>query len=251
MWRRVVVALLLMMSLVGCGEDTGVQVRGTAPAERVEAYEAMAVVAVGQVRDLWGAEAVSSPVEVVLPGSDAEFATLTGGAPASQEAPAVTVGSLEAAHIVIHPDSWVRLTPQGRQAVLTHEVTHLSMQGDGGVPAWLGEGLAEYTAHRTSALAPGDIAGSALQGVRAGAVPADWPALSSTDRGPVAGDAWAGYALSWLACLYLAQTYSEEQLVEFYQEVSAGTPVSTALPDVFGVSEADALAGWGHWLTTL
>lgn len=233
----------------------------------------MTGVALDRVEDLWGPDSVARPVEVVLPGTAAGFAELTGGAPASQQAPAVTVGSLDEAHVVVHPDSWDRLTAEGRQAVLTHEVTHLSMQGDGGVPPWLGEGLAEYTAHRTSDLAPAVIAGSALDPVRAGQVPTHWPDLGSApepavpgptapestasgptppDSGQAAGDSsWRGYALAWLACLYLADTWSEEQLVELYEVVSAGTPLAEAVPQVFGVSEADALAGWGDWLTTL
>ncbi len=256
-------AVLSVLVLAGCG-GAEIQVSGTAPGERIEAYEAMAGVALGQVEDLWGEDAVARPVEVVLPGSAAEFAELTGGAPASQEAPAVTVGSLDEAHVVVHPDSWDRLTPEGRQAVLTHEVTHLSMQGDGGVPGWLGEGLAEYTAHRTSDLAPAAIAGSALDPVRAGQVPTDWPDLGSAPvaPGPVGaagdgadepaeGSTWGGYALAWLACLYLADTWSEEQLVELYEVVAGGSTLTDAVPQVLGVSEAEALAGWGEWLTTL
>lgn len=247
--------LLSVLVLAGCGEPE-TEVSGSAQAERIESYEAMTAVALDQVEDLWGRDSVALPVEVVLPGSAAEFAELTGGAPASQDAPAVTVGSLDEAHVVVHPDSWDRLTPQGRQAVLTHEVTHLSMQGDGGVPAWLGEGLAEYTAHRSSGLAPAVIAGSALDPVRAGQVPTHWPDLSPAPAAPGPGPAaedvsWGGYALAWLACLYLADTWSEEQLIELYEAVAAGSALADAVPQVLGVSEAEVLAGWGEWLTTL
>lgn len=247
--------VLSVLVLAGCG-GTEIEVRGSAEAERIESYEAMTGVALEQVEDLWGVDTVARPVEVVLPGSAAEFAELTGGAPASQEAPAVTVGSLEEAHVVVHPASWDRLTPQGRQAVLTHEVTHLSMQGDGGVPAWLGEGLAEYTAHRNSDLPPAAIAGSALDPLRAGQGPTDWPHLGSAQATPGPAEAaedsaWGGYAQAWLACLYLADTWSEEQLVELYEAVAGGSTLTDAVPQVFGVSEVEVLAGWGDWLTTL
>lgn len=237
-------ALLVVLLGSACGAEE-VQVRGTAPQEQVEAYEEMAATALAQVESLWGQDTVSRPVEVVLPASHGEFAELTDGAPASQEAPAVTVSRSGEAHVIVHPDSWGRLTPAGRQAVLTHEVTHLVMQSDGGVPPWLGEGLAEFTAHRGSGLTPADIAGSALDGVRAGQVPTDWPDTQASER------AWDTYALAWLACLYVAQTWSEGELLDLYEEISGGAPLAEAFPAVLGVSEQEAIAGWGTWLTTL
>ena len=244
-----VASLMAVLVLAGCGDARGhsveIIVSGSVPEERVSAYEELTATALAQVEDLWGPDAVQWAVEVILPATPAEFAELTTGAPASQEAPAVTVGRLAEAHVVVHPDSWDRLTVAGRQAVLTHEVTHLAMQGDGGVPRWLGEGMAEFTAHRGSGLAPAQIAGSALDGVRAGQLPTDWPDPQGSES------AWDGYALSWLACLYLAQTWSEQDLLDLYDEVAAGTPVEDALQSVVGVSEDEALAGWRTWLTTL
>lgn len=261
---RAALALLTVLVLAACG-GAAVSVRGSAPQERVDAYEEMTPVALEQVEDLWGEDAVARPVEVVLPATATEFAQLTGGAPRSQDAPAVTVGSGAEAHVVVHPDSWDRLSPQGRQAVLTHEVTHLAQQGDGPVPAWLGEGLAEYTAHRTSELAPAVIAGSALDGVRAGELPSAWPEPGADGpsgfAAPATGDAttqdgggrgaWDGYAMSWLACAYLAETWSEDGLLSLYRTVSTGTPLEEAFPEVLGVAETEALAGWGEWLATL
>lgn len=246
---RVVASLIGVLVLAGCGDAQGqggeIVVSGSVPEERVGAYEELTATALAQVEALWGPDAVQRPVEVLLPATPAEFAELTGGAAASQEAPAVTVGRMAEAHVVVHPDSWGRLTAAGRQAVLTHEVTHLAMQGDGAVPPWLGEGLAEYTAHRGSGLAPAQVAGSALDGVRAGQLPSDWPDLKGSES------AWESYALSWLACLYLAQTWSEQALLDLYDEIAGGTPVGEALPAVLGVSEEEALAGWRTWLTTL
>lgn len=250
--------LAAVLTLSGCGTPD-VEVSGSAPDQRVQAYDDMAAVALQQVEDLWGEGSVSRPVEVLLPGTAAEFAELTGGAAASQQAPAVTVGSLAEAHIVVHPDSWDRLTPEGRQAVLTHEVTHLSQQGDGPVPPWLGEGLAEFTAHRGSTLPPTAIAGSALDGVRAGHLPTDWPDLSSpgpdspgqTGTGASTDSAWGGYALSWLACVYIAEEWSTQDLLDLYAAVSAGTALPDAVPQVLGISEEQAIAGWGAWLRDL
>lgn len=249
-----------------------VTVRGGAPPDRVVAYEVMTEAALDRVEDLWGRGAVRWPVRVVLPESAAEFADLTGDAPASQEAPAVTVGSLAEAHVVVHPDSWGRLTPEGRQAVLIHEVTHLAQQDRGPVPPWLGEGTAEFTAHRQSDLPLTTIAGSALDDVRAGRLPSTWPDPTSRSEatGPTSvteptdatgqphtagqtgtGSVWDGYALSWLACQYIVETWSEEALLELYDTVAGGTPVHEALPVVLDVTEDEALIGWSDWLHTL
>ena len=248
---RVSAALLalVVVTLAACGgQDADVSggqdadVSGSVPSERIESYEAMTVEALGQVEELWGADSVSRPVEVVLPASGAEFEALTGVFTA---VPATTVGSLQEARVVVHPDSWGLLTPEGRQAVLTHEVTHLSQQGDGTVPAWLGEGLAEYTAHRDSDLPPTTLAGSALDDVRAGVLPSTWPDPAA------AGTSWDGYALSWLACLYIAETWSESALLELYETVAAGTVLSEAVPVVLNMSEAELLTGWAQWLENL
>lgn len=228
-------------------------VSGSVPSERIESYEAMAVTALGQVEDLWGADSVARPVEVVLPASGAEFEALTGVSGAG--VPAATVGSLQDARVVVHPDSWGLLTPEGRQAVLTHEVTHLAQQGDGPVPAWLGEGLAEYTAHRDSGLPPATISGTALDGVRSGVLPSTWPDPTSPSTDATGstgtGTAWGGYALSWLACLYIAETWSESALLELYETVAAGTDLSEAVPEVLNVSEAELHTGWTQWLAEL
>lgn len=240
-----------------------VEVSGSAGPERIAAYQAMTVTALEQVEDLWGQGAVRWSVRVELPATAAEFEELTGAAPGAQ-VPATTVGSMGQAHIVVHPDSWDLLTPQGRQAVLTHEVTHLSQQGDGSVPRWLGEGLAEYTAHRDSDLPPATIAGSALEDVRAGSVPTTWPDPTTRSRGtdpatrsrgtdpttrPRGTDpAWRDYALSWLACRYIAETWSEEALLELSAAVAGGLTVKEAMPEVLGTTETNALAGWGVWL---
>ena len=156
--------------------------------------------------------------------------------------------------------------------MLTHEVTHLAQQGHGPVPSWLGEGTAEFTAHRQSDLPPAAIAGSALDDVRAGRLPSTWPdpTARSEATGPTnvtgptdatgqthatgrtgTGSSWGGYALSWLACLYIAETWSAEALLKLYDTVAAGATVHEALPAVLDVTEEEALIGWSDWLHVL
>ncbi len=216
---------------------------------RTSAYEEMAVLALAEVEGLWGSGAVARPVRLVLPADGAAFAGLTGHAEDESEVPASTVGSGPRARVVIHPDAWDRLSPAGRQAVLTHEVTHLAMQGDGPVPGWFGEGLAEYTAHRRSTLSPQETAGSALDAVRQGSLPTGWPGAVPATGGT--GGQWQGYATAWLACLYIAREYSEDDLVTLYRTVQDGRSWEQAVPAVLGVSDEELLTGWQHWLTDL
>lgn len=249
--RRAILAMVGALVLAGC-QSQQVALTGTADRDRIVAYEAMAQTALAETEDLWGKGSVELPVSVVLPASAQEFEELTGGPASSRDAPAVTVGTMARAHVVVHPDSWDLLTVEGRQAVLTHEVSHLSMQGDGAVAPWLGEGLAEYTAHRTSALAPSTIAGSALDGVRAGELPTTWPTLA-TQAGQVRSrtNTWGSYAMSWLACLYVAEVWSEADLLVLYEQVAGGTRLEDAIPAVLGVSQEAAITGWQVWLRAM
>lgn len=237
------------LALGGCMPFRGrtVEVTSGVGPERTEAWTLLAEQAVRRVEDLWGAGAVSRPVRLVLPADVRGFSRASGHDAGRSDVPAVTVGRGSGAQVVVHPDAWERLNPEGRQAVLTHEVTHLAMQGDGPVPGWLGEGLAEYTAHRASSTPASAIAGSALDGVRAGELPDGWP-------DPLAGAAdsrWDRYALSWLACRYLAESWSEADLMALYHRVAGGCDPARAVRQVLEVAESDVLAGWRRWLARL
>lgn len=221
-----------------------VQVDSEVDQTRTRGYQELVERAVVDVEQLWGTGSVARPVRLVLPGSDAAFAAATGLTEGTAEVPAAVVGTGGAARVVVHPDAWDRLSEPGRRAVLTHEVAHLAMDSHGPVPAWLAEGMAEFTAHRGSRLPVATIAGSALDPVRAGELPQGWPE-------PGAGERWHGYAMAWLACHYLAEQHSPAQLMDLYLAVAGGTAVADAIPDTLGISEEQALAGWRDWLVEL
>lgn len=220
-----------------------VRVEGEVGPERAEAYRQLTVQAVRRTEQLWGPGSVPVPVRLVLPADADAFGEVTG-LDSAADVPAAVVGRGDGARLVVHPGAWERLTPEGRLSVLTHEVTHLVMQGDGPVPWWLGEGLAEYTAHRGGGSTVRELAGTALDLVRAGRVPQDWP--ERPPGGP--GDRWGSYAMAWLACHHLAETYSERGLLDLYRAVAGGEPVGEAAVRVLGVSEDEALATWRAWL---
>lgn len=231
--------------LAGCAGSREQQVALESPAGP-HAHDWLDLVgpAVAQVTGLWGTGAIAAPLRLAAPADPAAFARRTGHADDEVEVPAVTVGSGTAAVIVVHPHAWDRLTPQGRLAVLTHEVTHLAMQGDGPVPWWLGEGLAEFTAYHHSDPEPRAVAGSALDGVRAGRLPTTWPhPVNEPETGR-----WTPYALSWLACLFIAREWTPQHLLQLYRVATGGRPMDAVMRDALGTSEPLVLAGWIAWL---
>ncbi len=238
------VAVVLGPRLAGCSRRGVVEVED---GPHAAGWREVAVEAARRVEGLWGQDALPTPVRVRLPADAASFAAAAGATREEvDDIPAVTVGSGAAAVVVVHPAAWDRLLPEGRTAVLTHEITHLAMQGDGPVPGWLGEGLAEFTAHRGSTRPAAEIAGSALDAIGPGSLPQSWP-----DPLTPTADRWVSYAQSWLACLFLAERWGEPALLALYDAVSGGQDLATALPAVLGEQEAVVLAAWGVWLTSL
>lgn len=257
-------ALAVLLALGGCAPDSSdpalgpdpvpvpssgelstaapeVVVSGGADAAVMAAHREAAVQALAAVEEWWGQGSVPRPLRVELPADAEAFVRSTGVSDTG--VPALVLGEGLARRVVVHPEAAGRLTPEGLLAVMTHEVSHLAMDA-GQAPWWLVEGMAEHTAHRHGRLDPIQIAGTGLAQVRAGQLPQDWPA-------PDPGDRWRGYTLAWLACLYLAQTYSEDDLMALFTAAADGRPLEAVFPEVLGVQEGEALAGYRRWLQEL
>jgi hypothetical protein len=91
--------------------------------------------------------------------------------------------------------------------IIRHELTHVALgDRDDGTPVWFAEGLAEYMGARAIPEDERRIATVALGMARAGV--SDMPA----SRGFNGEDQAWHYALSWMACDYLAATQGEDRL---------------------------------------
>jgi hypothetical protein len=91
--------------------------------------------------------------------------------------------------------------------IIRHELTHVALgERDDGVPVWLAEGVAEYLGARDIPQDERRIATVALARARAGV-----HALPSS-RGFNGDDQAWHYALSWMACDYIADTQGEDRL---------------------------------------
>lgn len=195
------------------------------------------------VEQVWGKDAVPTRVRLTAPATTAEFTELTGST--SDEVPALTRPD---GRVVIHPDLWGRTSAPGRQVVLTHEVTHVAL-GQGGwphVPRWVVEGSAEFTAYRSTDLAPERIAPSVARRVRAGDGPTGPPSDSQ-----MAGS--HGYGLAWAWCQYLVSRRSQTAFVRFVRRAGrSATEAGTqrAFRATYGLDPDALTAGYSTWLAS-
>ncbi len=235
---------LQLAGISGCAADrtTSVLVTGGVSAELAAAYRELAQRGLAAVEDVWGTGSVPVPIQLDLPANSAAWAAATGHQQGSGgEYAASTVWQGSVGRIVVNPATWGALSPDGRSAVLTHEVTHLAMGRQPDVPWWITEGLAEYTAHQASDLSLHEVAGSAIASLTANP-PRAWPTQSD------GGEPWEDYAPAWLACVYLARTYDESSLLNLHSDLVNAASLDGAMQRRWGESSARVQRDWSRWL---
>jgi hypothetical protein len=113
--------------------------------------------------------------------------------------------------------SSLRAGPAFLDRIIRHELTHVALgDRDDGTPVWFAEGLAEYMGAREIPQDERRIATVAVGRARAGvdALPAS--------RGFNGDDQAWHYALSWMACDYIATSQGESRLWELMDALHAG-----------------------------
>ena len=113
--------------------------------------------------------------------------------------------------------SSLRAGPTFLGRIVRHELTHVALgERDDGVPVWFAEGIAEYMGARQIPQDQRRIATVALVKARQGvdALP--------TSRGFNGDDQAWHYALSWMACDYIAATQGEPALWRLMDALHAG-----------------------------
>ncbi|MFI6923640.1 hypothetical protein ACIBIZ_27150 [Nonomuraea spiralis] len=178
---------------------------------------------------------------VVVPDSDAEAAGLAGTGRLDGLA-AVADGG----RVIVVPGSFARLTPTGRDVVLTHELTHVAA-GTDRLPVWLYEGFADYVAYRDAGLPVRTAAAELAAEVRAGRLPSELPgpaafAPTAADPGRLA----RAYQEAWLACRFLADRFGDGTLVRLYRDARVAG-VDQALASV-GLTAATLAARWREYV---
>lgn len=130
----------------------GVRVRGAVSAASLAAVLEQAVQARAWVEQLWPQQvAAFGTVQIVIATTDAQFAALRGGAPGTDDLAASTTAE---GTVILSETALQLVTAQGRRVVLAHELTHVVLKQTqrGGLPPWIVEGSAEYTAYRSAGL---------------------------------------------------------------------------------------------------
>lgn len=243
---------------------------GNAPEARMRDYSATADSAVRRVTGVWGKE-WNSHVVILTPSTTGEFARLLFRSSANglDQVAAITQGVIdpgqraEGDRVVINPKAFTALQPIGRRVVITHELTHVAARSSTTrqVPIWLSEGMADFVGYSGLDLGRARVAADLLVLVRQGKGPKALP--TEADFDPAKSKIAPFYSASWLAVSHLADLYGQAKVVGFYRSIAGGLAVKQAVgldpgaiaaqafPKSFGVTQAQFVTGWEHYLTTL
>ncbi len=241
---------------------------GDQPVPVLQGYLAMADTGRARVAGVWGS---AVPAVLVAPRTTDELVRLLGRASAAglDQVAAVTDGPVAPGapatgdRVYLNPATFASLTATGRQVIITHELTHVTVRATTTrpVPTWLSEGFADFVGFTGSGLGTATVAADLLDRVRTGAGPTGLPTASDFD--PTMGEISPTYNAAWLVVTRMAQTHGPAAVVEFYRAVSGGPepdPSVRGAPDdlakaafstVLGTTEDAAVADWLAYLRRL
>lgn len=219
-------------------------VLGTGDPASLNGYATDADRAVPRVRRAWGDQGWTGRVVLEVPSSlrdmerllDAPAGTYTGIA-AVTTGEAGGHGTAPAGRIIVNPEAFAGLSPFGRQAVLTHETTHVATRAATapGTPLWLSEGFADWVAYRDSGRSAASLAPELRRDVTASGPPGHLP--SDADFAPGAPAPAQAYEGAWLACRFIAATWGADRLVALYRS-------GADLRGTLGIGEDAFTARW-------
>lgn len=141
--------------------------------------------------------------------------------------------------VVLNPVVFDRLGPRGAQIVVSHEAVHAAT-GAAAVPMplWVAEGFADWVALHDGSVPLDVAAGQFLASVRRDGPPRSLP--SQADFDTQAHGLGTTYEAAWTIFRLLGKRVGDQAVIDFYEDVLAGAPVATALPDATGL-DVDAL----------
>ncbi len=108
-----------------------------------------------------------------------------GTVAATTDGPVGADGRATGDRVVLDPDARRRLTPAGRDVVLTHELTHVAVRATvpGAAPTWLAEGYADHVGYARADVPDTALLAPLASAVRAGTAPTRLPTAADLDPG--------------------------------------------------------------------
>lgn len=202
---------------------------------------------------------------VLVPATLTETQALRGStAPAVGDVAATTDGPTDADglatgdRVVLDPDARRRLTPTGRDVVLTHELAHVAVRATvtGSPPTWLSEGYADHVGYARAGLPQRTLATRLLAAVRDGTGPTALPGPDALD--PAVSDIEVGYLASWQAAETVVDLRGEPGLRRLVRACAsrdgadaAERACTAAMPRILGVDRAGLTRRWRQRLADL
>ncbi|MEE4023205.1 hypothetical protein V1Y59_08960 [Gordonia sp. PKS22-38] len=242
--------------------DGGTSVIASYPgtAETVDRVRGMLPGAVVAVDDFWG-EDWPRRTAVVATDRPAEFRALarsagtdvTGAAAATVYSRIDSDDDVAVGQRVILTPGADRLSDAALGVVLRHELTHIATRvvTAPGAPLWITEGVSEYVGRKGTYGRFDDAAPDLAAQIRAGDVPADFPA--DRDFAVDSEEAVVAYQSAWSVAAFVADRFGEDELRTLYTGVAADADprrADQAISDALGVSRTDFVADWQRWLST-
>lgn len=195
--------------------DGDLVMRGTAPLSRLREVAQAAQRAVTRVRQVWGGSVLRGTVVIEVPKDEAQFRARGGSAEAGARIAATTTPD---GRVVLAPSLFTAVTEEGRVVVLTHELTHVALGQAGltGVPHWVIEGSAEFTAYHAGRLSLLQLVPDIASAVRAGTAPTGPPGDAEFATQPA-----AAYQAAYAWCRFLADRFGQARFVAFVRSADA------------------------------
>ncbi len=149
--------------------------------------------------------------------------------------------------VLLNPTLFSTMDKRAAQVVLSHEATHLLTPAVGTrAETWVVEGFADFVALHDDDAPLSLSAGQVLAEVTSGKIPERLP--SSADFASTSHGLGAVYESVWMIFRLLSETHSDADIVGFYDDVLAGTPVETALTKAFGLTLDQLTRDWQDYL---
>jgi hypothetical protein len=231
-------------------------VAGTVPDRRLAEHAAVADRALPALREDW--PRTPRRVLVLAPSTAAEADALLGRSGAGEapvaattEGPTDADGRATGDRVVLDPTAFDRLTPAGRDVVLTHELVHVAVRAGvaGRAAAWLTEGYADHIGYRRADVSTRRLVAPLVAAIRTGHGPRRLPTLAEMQ--PASGDIEVPYLAAWQAVEVVAAQHGEGALRRLVaagastgSDADAEAATDRALRTVLGTSRAELTDAW-------